>query len=190
MLIKSNIRIMTLEKYQKIRIVSVVITAVIFSQSVLYKNYLIPIAVLTTVSLVLLYLRRSVKEVIADERDHAIGGRAALWTIQIYSWMAVIAMFIFYAFRDINPAYEPIGMMLAFSTCILMFLYAAIFRYYNRISFSDKKLIYITFILAMTLGLFIVSARLLSGEDDWICQNGRWIKHGDPSFSAPSVECK
>ncbi|MDD3007155.1 MAG: DUF2178 domain-containing protein [Candidatus Pacebacteria bacterium] len=181
---------MTLKEYRKIRWVFVVTTAIIFSQTIYYKNYLFLIAVLLIASLIHLYLRRQVKEILADERDYAIGGKAALWAIQIYSWTAVIAMFMFYSFRDLNPAYEPIGLTLAFSTCILMLTYAVMFRYYNRVKFTDKKFVYSVLILVFFAGMFIFAARLFSGEDDWICQNGRWVEHGHPDFPAPEVECK
>lgn len=189
MLINSN-KNMTLKEYRKIQLVIVVIISIIFSQAIFYKNYIIPITVLVASSSILFYLRRSVKEIMADERDYAIGGKAALLAIQVYSWVAVVAMFIFYGLRDTNPAYEPIGMALAFSTCLLLILYALIFRYYDRISFSNKKFVYSVLAAILFLGLFVGVARLFSGEDDWICNNGQWVKHGNPSYPAPSVKCK
>lgn len=181
---------MTIKEYKKIRWAFVVTTAIIFSQTVYYKNYLIPIAVLLIASLVHLYLRRQVKEILIDERDYTFAGKSALRAIQIYSWLAVVAMFIFYALRDLNPAYEPIGMTLAFSTCILLLINAVVFRFYERVSFTDKKLIYSAFILALFVGLFLFGARLFSGEDDWVCENGQWVQHGHPDFPAPEVGCK
>ncbi|MDD4938460.1 MAG: DUF2178 domain-containing protein, partial [Candidatus Shapirobacteria bacterium] len=68
---------MTIKKYQQIKLISVVITAIIFSQSIIYRNYLIPLATLVIVSLGLILLRRRVKEVIADERDYTIAGKAS-----------------------------------------------------------------------------------------------------------------
>lgn len=35
----------------------------------------------------------------------------------------------------------------------------------------------------------IFSLRLLSGEDDWICENGQWTKHGNPSAEKPETPC-
>lgn len=29
----------------------------------------------------------------------------------------------------------------------------------------------------------------LSGEDCWLCQNGEWIKHGNPNAPAPTEQC-
>lgn len=48
------------------------------------------------------------------------------------------------------------------------------------------KIILISLILATVA---IGGIRLFSGEDNWICQNGIWIKHGKPSSSKPSTAC-
>lgn len=181
---------MTLKKYQRIKLILTFVLAFVFSQAIVLKSYLLPIVFLIASYLLLLLLRRQVKEIIADERDYATAGKAALLAMQIYSWVAVIGMLIFYACRDINPAYEPIAMVLAFSTCLLMLLYAVIFRYYNKISLSDKKLWYAVFIFIIFFVLAIATLRLFSGEDNWICKNGQWIKHGQPDFPAPTIPCK
>jgi uncharacterized membrane protein len=181
---------MTLKQYQIIRLVITIIIAIVVSQSFMYKNYLIPIATVALSSLFLIYIKGKVKEVIADERDYTIGGKAALLAMQIYCWLAVIAMFILYANNDLNPAYMAVATTLAYSTCALMILYSLIFRYYNKIIFSDRKVIN-TFLIIVLLAIMIIAGiRLFSGEDDWICQNGQWVKHGQPSFPAPTRECK
>lgn len=190
MLINSNNKTMTGKQFKITKLVFTFFLAVAFSQAIILKNYFIPIALLVASFLTLLYLKRKVKDIIADERDYLTGGKAALLTIQIYAWIAVIAMFIFYAARDLNPAYEPIGLTLAYSTCILMLLYGVIFRYYDKVKLSDKKFLFIALILILFLALAVFSIRLFSGEDDWMCQGGQWIKHGQPSFPAPSVQCK
>lgn len=48
------------------------------------------------------------------------------------------------------------------------------------------SILVIFFVLIIALGL----VRLFSGEDDWICQNGQWIKHGQPEMPAPTTDCK
>ena len=181
---------MTIKKYQQIKLAITVIVAVIFSQAILYQNYLILLATLVVASLVLIYLRRQIKEVIADERDYALAGKSASWAIQIYSWIAVVAMFILYAFKHLNPAYEPIAMTLAYSTCLLMVIYSFIYKFQNKIKFtpSKNKFLIIIIILSIVFGVFTI--RLFSGEDNWVCQNGQWIKHGNPSFEAPKSICK
>jgi uncharacterized membrane protein len=181
---------MTLKQYQWLKMAVTVILAIIFSQAIIFKNYLIPIAAVTIAFLILIMAKKKVKGIIADERDYAIGGKAALLTIQVYSWLAVIAMFFLYTRRDLNPAYEPIAITLAYSTCLLMISYGLIFRYYHKITFLDKKRIYTILIVLLFLAMIVFGLRLFSGEDDWLCQNGQWVKHGQPSFPAPAVECR
>jgi uncharacterized membrane protein len=130
---------MTLKTYNKIRIGVVIVTAFIFSQSLVLRNFFIPIMVLGLSSLTLFYLRKKVVEVITDERDYQIGGKSALLTIQLTSWIGVIIMFILYALSNTNPFYQPIAMTLAFSICILMLTYSAIFKYYSKHNFKDEK---------------------------------------------------
>jgi uncharacterized membrane protein len=181
---------MTNKQYKVARIIVTILLAISFSQGIILENYLIPIISLIVGYLVLLMLRKKVKEVVADERDYAVAGKSALLAIQVYSWIAVILMMILYSLRDINPSYEAVSMTLAYSTCLLMFSYGLIFRFYNRIKFSKKKAFY-GFLFAILIAIFaLASLRFLSGEDNWMCQNGEWVKHGNPSFPAPEIECK
>ncbi len=48
----------------------------------------------------------------------------------------------------------------------------------------------IVLVIALVIFLSIFTLRLFSGEDNWICQKGQWIKHGNPSASAPTTLCK
>lgn len=181
---------MSLKQYQRVKLIIVVLIAMVFSQSIINRNYLIPIATLIVSALVLLMLRKRVKEIVADERDYELGGKAALLAIQIYSWLATLVMFVLYALRDMNPAYEPIAMALAFSTCVLMLTYSLIFNYFCHYSMSRKRWIYIICAGLLFLVILVGGARLIFGEDDWICDNGNWVKHGSPSFPHPDIECK
>lgn len=180
---------MTLKTYQRIKLVAVVILAIFFSQAIYLKNFIIPIAVMVIASLILLFLRRRVGEIVADERDYATAGKAALLAMQIFSWTAAIGMFIFLGLKDRNPGYEPVAMTLAFSTCGLMLLYGVIFRYYNRFSLSENRRYYLAVAIVAMIFAAMFSVRILSGEDDWICHDGEWVKHGNPSFAAPSIQC-
>ena len=130
---------MTLKTYNKIRLGIVFVTAFIFSQSLVLRNFFIPIMVLSLSSITLFYLRKKLVGVIADERDYQIGGRSALLAIQLTSWIGVIIMFILYALNDTNPFYQPIAMTLAFSVCALMLTYSAVFKYYSKHNLKDEK---------------------------------------------------
>lgn len=181
---------MTLKSYKTWKLATVVLLSFTVSFSITVRNFYIPVIATILASLILLQLRKHVKEIIADERDYEVGGKAALLTIRVFGWLAILPIFALYAFRDRNPAYEPVGMTLAFSTCILMLLYVVIFRYYHKFTFSDKKTIYTIIVLIGFVLMAIATLRIFSGEDDWICKDGQWIQHGSPSFPAPKVECK
>jgi len=51
---------------------------------------------------------------------------------------------------------------------------------------SKKSLIKILIILIFLAVLFI----LRGSEDDWMCVDGEWIKHGVPSAPMPTEPCK
>jgi len=180
---------MNLKNYQKWRMGIVFILAMAISQSITRGNYIIPIMLIVVASLVLLYLRSQVKEILADERDYALGGKAALLSIQVFAWFAVILMFALYSQKENNPFYETIASTLSYSVLFLFLIYGLVFRYYNKFKFN-KKQVYLFFSILIVLIVTIAGLRIFSGEDNWICQNGQWQKHGQPNFSAPQTECK
>jgi len=45
-------------------------------------------------------------------------------------------------------------------------------------------LIAILFVLTIIIGF-----RIISGEDKWICQDGQWVKHGQPDTPKPDTPC-
>jgi hypothetical protein len=53
-----------------------------------------------------------------------------------------------------------------------------------RKKFSIAVLIFSVIMIISALGI-----RIFSGEDDWICENGKWIKHGNPSSPMPVSGC-
>lgn len=188
MLINSN-KSMNQKTYQKWRIIIVFILAMIFSQSIVRGNYIIPVVLMIIASLILWYLRGRVNGVLADERDYTLAGKAALLAIQVFGWLASMATLFFYSQRAVNPMYEPIGLTLSYSVLFLFLVYGIVFRYYNKFKFDKKKLyLFVAILIVVLFTLF--GLRLFSGEDNWVCQNGAWEKHGQPDFSKPITECK
>ena len=37
--------------------------------------------------------------------------------------------------------------------------------------------------------IIFLGIRFFSGEDNWICQNGEWVKHGNPEAEKPTIGC-
>ena len=181
---------MTLKKYHLIRSLTAFLVALVFSQSLILKNPLLSIFTIIMAWIVLTYLRSKVKEIIADERDYQISGQAAFKSIQLFSIFSVSISTILYFNRQLNPTFEPAAVTLAYSTCFLMLVYSLYFKFHDWLLISkNKNLIYFLVVLIFIF-VSIFSLRLFSGEDTWVCQNGTWQKHGQPSFPAPSTLCQ
>lgn len=173
------------------KMIIVISIAMITSISIVKHNAIIPLSALIIGSLLMIQLKRSVKGVLADERDVEIGGKAALLAMRIFSWIAVIMMLFFFAKRGTNPSFEPIAYTLSYGTCLLMMLYSVIAKYYQQPAKANRRFWFslCAGIIAVILFL-LIGARLFSGEDNWICKNGVWIEHGHPSFPVPQEPCK
>jgi len=53
-----------------------------------------------------------------------------------------------------------------------------------------KKVIIGPIVIAIIFLAIILAVRLISPEDNWICNNvGQWIKHGNPDSPAPTTGC-
>lgn len=58
---------------------------------------------------------------------------------------------------------------------------------------TDKKtkrgVLIIIIILAVII-ITIFAIRMFSQEDDWVCKDGVWTKHGQPSATQPDSPCQ
>ncbi len=53
-----------------------------------------------------------------------------------------------------------------------------------------KKPIKLILIGTALIVVIIAVIRILSPEDSWVCKNGEWTKHGNPSSAMPIESCK
>ena len=181
---------MTVKQFRYIKIAVVMAVAITVSQTVIYNNFIIPISAMIIGSLVLVQAKKSIKGVIADERDYEIAGKAALLTIQIIGWIGAIVSMIFFGIRDQNTIFEILAYAFSYGTCGLLLTFALITRFYHRIpEKSFRQWIGLGMILLIVVAFVIMGLRLFSGEDTWICENGQWIEHGHPSAPMPTENC-
>lgn len=47
---------------------------------------------------------------------------------------------------------------------------------------------YLIVAIVLIIGTFVV-LRFITPEDTWICQNGNWVKHGNPKMDKPTNSC-
>jgi len=63
-------------------------------------------------------------------------------------------------------------------------------KLYNISNLNENmKPISLIIIIIIAALLVVFGLRLFSGEDNWICQNGQWVKHGMPSAPMPTTGC-
>ncbi|MFA5165911.1 MAG: DUF2178 domain-containing protein [Candidatus Paceibacterota bacterium] len=148
---------MTFKQYKTVQIAVLILISIIFSQTFAANSLALSLGVLLAGSLLLLFLRKRVKEVILDEMSYAIGGKAALAAIQIFCWLAVIMMLAANAMKHFNPIYGTVCNIMAFSACLLMLIYSASYQFFAKISWKDPKLIITLLLVLIFFSFFILS---------------------------------
>lgn len=114
---------------------------------------------------------------LADEDNWNKTHRFASWCFVIAGIVTLAeAYFIWYAPIII---YGCMGIAILLPTIYSFLLYKGM----------AGKMKYVYLFLAVII-LLVLSVRLASGEDDWICKDGQWVKHGQPSSPAPSGQCR
>ncbi len=103
--------------------------------------------------------------------------RFASWCFVIVGIITLIeAYFVWYA-----PVIIFGGIMVA---AFLPIIYSFLIFKKNE---EKMKYIYLVILILITLLAFV---RLISGEDDWICKDKQWVKHGNPTAPKPVYECR
>ena len=122
---------MTKKQYLFCRLAVVIVLSFSISTSLSLGNYYLPLVFMLTAMAVLYYCRKQLKtkDVLVDERDYQIAGRAARYALYIYGWLGAIGTFVLMALADKQDNLYIISQYLAFSVCFLMLANALIFRY-------------------------------------------------------------
>ncbi|MDD3887443.1 MAG: hypothetical protein PHN19_01580 [Patescibacteria group bacterium] len=50
-------------------------------------------------------------------------------------------------------------------------------------------LIIIGAIIILGIGIVLI-LRFSTPEDSWVCEKGKWVKHGNPNMEMPKENCK
>jgi uncharacterized membrane protein len=123
---------MTKKTFSIYRIIAVSIVTIVVSVSINYGNWYLPVISVTASWILLYWLRRNIKEVIADERDYIVAGKASGLAMNIFLLVSVIIGIILYSIGRENIALFNIATTLLYSACFLMVLYAVLFKIYEK----------------------------------------------------------
>lgn len=190
MLINSNIKSMTLKQFRNVKIVVAMVVAFLMTQAIFFNNYWLAAGTITAAILVLYFLRSRVKEIMADERDYEIAGKAARYAMTILTLVGYAIALVLMSLRKVNPLYEVIGSIISYAICVYLLCYNLIFTFLRKSLSRGRRILFYTMTVILILFFVVSGLRLFSGDEDtWLCQNGQWVRHGNPSSPMPVSEC-
>ncbi|MBN2198201.1 DUF2178 domain-containing protein [Candidatus Wolfebacteria bacterium] len=125
---------MTKKSFSIYRLVAVIIVAIVIGVSINYGNWYLPLIIIVASWVFLYILRQNVKEIMADERDYMIAGKASLWAMRIYLGVSVIIGLILYVagIDEKEGILFGIATALLYSASFLMVVYAVLFKIYEK----------------------------------------------------------
>jgi uncharacterized membrane protein len=123
---------MTKKAFTIYKIITVIVVGFVTSVSINNGNWYLPVAFLVTAWVSLFVLKNRVNEVMVDERDYKLAGKASMHAMTTYEVLAVIFGLILYISQKDNMILFSIGSTLLYSACILMIIYSILFKIYER----------------------------------------------------------
>jgi uncharacterized membrane protein len=122
--------------YKTFRMWQAIIGAVIGATtgaSIAAGVWIIPIPVIFIGLIAVFFLRRKVKEIIADERTYSIVQKASRLTLQIaIMGMAAIGIVLLSVSHGESPALTQTGFALEYAACALLIINTLAYNYYSR----------------------------------------------------------
>ena len=123
---------MTQKTFHKVRVATAFLLAAMMAQAVVLNNYILAAIAVIGAIIVVLAARKKVSEVMVDERVLSIGGRAARFSMSIFSIAGAAITLVLMFFRNANSDFETAGSVLGYAVCALLLLYSAAFKYYEK----------------------------------------------------------
>lgn len=77
----------------------------------------------------------------------------------------------------------------SFALSAILLVVAIAYEIRKKSEEGRKNAILIAIVAFLVAGAIIVNIRFFSGEDDWMCKDGKWIQHGNPSAPMPETPC-
>ena len=124
---------MSYNTFKLIRLIIVIILGVLVAWSAYQGNAWVPVPAVIAAIIILLLFKRSVKEVIVDERVWSVAYKASRLAFIAFSVGAVTTGATLLALGQADsPDFKPMGFTLCYSVCALVVLYNIAYTFYNR----------------------------------------------------------
>ena len=119
--------------YKLWRTIVVIIVVILVGWAVATNNALIPVPAVIAGIVIVLLLKRGMKEVVVDERIFSVADKAAMLVFRTFIILAgMIAATMLASNEGSHPALEQVGFTLAYSICTMLLIYYLAYIYYNR----------------------------------------------------------
>jgi uncharacterized membrane protein len=124
---------MIYKTYRFWKVLVVIVIAILVGWAVPSGNAFVPVPAAVAGMILLLFIRRGVKEVVVDERTYDIANRASRAAFQIVTPAMVLigATLVALGYRD-YPDIKPVGFALIYSACGFLLAYLLSYAYFNR----------------------------------------------------------
>jgi uncharacterized membrane protein len=124
---------MSYRTYRIWKLLVVIIVAALVGWVVPHGNAWIPVPVAAAAMVILIIIRRGVKEVVIDERTYSIANRASRWTFQAGVLLMALAgaMLLALGYGEYTTLKTP-GFALIYSACGLLVIYLIGYYYYAQ----------------------------------------------------------
>jgi uncharacterized membrane protein len=131
---------MSYKTYRMIQGINGAVLGAIMAISVIIGNWIIPIIAVILSVMLLMVLRRRVKDIIVDERTYAISEKASRLTLQIVAiGMAVTGVFLLAFNHGEDKTLTHVALTLEYATCALLVIsYIAYYYYRNKLGGKNE----------------------------------------------------
>lgn len=152
---------MTLKKYKWFQIVVMALEIIIMNMAIQSRNWWLAAAVVLVAVGVLERAKGKVKEVIADERDYELAGRASRYTVNILIVCLAMAIFWSMMMAENQPVFKTITSVLSFLMMAILFLNGGVFTVLRineqrKSGLKGKEIIQLNKGVLMVVGIFVI----------------------------------
>ena len=123
-----------MKKQTFIRLKTVVTVALAagIAMSVVTGNWMLPIVLIIGTFVLLLVMKRTVTEVMEDERDRKVSGQAAIMAMTVFAPAAAVIGVTLIIWGKTSPTLFASGNTLLYATAAFVFLHVLLFKWYAR----------------------------------------------------------
>lgn len=125
------------------------------------SSYLWALAVLLIAVIILFIARKSVSEVVFDERDNNLRGKAFLMSAYSFAFFVVVTIIILMLAPVSKEEYQVISITLIVALVVIFGVQRLFYIYYQKFNFLEKKGIYIALGIILLLMILLAMVRYM-----------------------------